>query len=127
MSLVTPGTFSPVHTKSFSSRLRELEELKDSKLVQIDVPSGMVDMFGRPYPSEMALWVHHFDDYGVVVEGTYEATLARKAMRRAGYAKKDTKLWSWRPLMIDQVVSEWPHGLAHGGVPGVAFYFEVSR
>jgi hypothetical protein len=120
------STNSPVFTQPFKSKLHKDVELGEeySKLVQIKVPSGLVDMFGRAYPSEMYLWVHHFDDYGVIVEGTYEATLARKALKRVGYKK--VKLWGYRPILINRKVGTWPYGNLVGGRSCVCFYFDVG-
>lgn len=84
------------------------------RLVEIKVPKGLVDMFGRLYPTRVVLWVHHFDDYGVLVEGTYEIRLARKALKKAGYDPGDSGVWGYRPTMIS-------------GRSAVAFYFDVRK
>lgn len=117
---------SPVFIKKFRSKLRKDQDLPEecSKLVQIDVPDGLVDMFGRLYPEQMWAWVHHFDDYGVIVEGTYEVGLARRALKKAGY--KHVRLWGYRPILLNRKASSWPYGLSVGGRSAVAFYFEVS-
>lgn len=94
------------------------------KLVTVKVPSGMVDMFGRAYPRRVMLWVHHYDDFGVFVEGTYEIVLGRKALKKAGYDVVD--LWGWRPTLTGQEERAWPLGQAGGGRPGLAFYFDVE-
>lgn len=116
---------APVHTATFKSKLRDGAELEDSKLVQIKVKPGLVDMFGRLYPRKMVMWVHHFDEYGVIVEGTYEVCLARKALKKAGYT--EVRLWGYRPILINQKASQWPYGLAVGGGSAVAFYFDVKE
>lgn len=114
---------SPVHTRSFKSKVRSGDDLESSLLVEVKVPKGHVDMFGRLYPRRMVVWVHHFDDYGVLVEGTYEITVARKALKKAGYG--DAVLWAYRPILVNQKASKWPYGAAVGGGSAVAFYFDV--
>lgn len=122
-SLRHPGN-SPVFTTSFATLLDTPEDAR--KLVLVKRPKGLVDMFGRPYPKYVALWVHHFDDYGVLVEGTYDMVLARRALRKAGYATGDTALWAWRPVVVGQEAGEWPFGQWVGGRSSVAFYFDVN-
>jgi len=117
---------SPVHTRSFKSKVRSGSELKsDSVLVEIKVPKGMVDMFARPYPRRMVVWVHHFDDYGVLVEGTYSAVLAKKALKKAGYGSP--VVWAYRPILVNAKASTWPYGAEVGGGSAVAFYFDVQN
>lgn len=115
---------SPMYTESFSS---VMDTPRDSRiLVEVKTPKGLVDMFGRVYPPKVALWVHHFDDYGVLVEGTYEVVIARRALKAAGYEKGARQCWGYRPTLVGVGASEWPRGLASGGRGAVAFYFDVT-
>lgn len=123
LALVHKGN-SPVFTESFVSLLDTPEEFR--KLVEVKVPDGLVDMYGRPYPPRVALWVHHFDDYGVVVEGTYELYLARRALKKAGYKKALSSLWGYRPIRVGQdEPAVGAFGSATGGRSCMAFYFDV--
>jgi hypothetical protein len=106
---VTPEN-SPVFTESFVSVMDTPDEFR--KLVEVKSPEGLVDMFRRPYPRKVALWVHHFDDYGVIVEGTYDIVLAKRALKKAGYLKGEAALWGYRPMAVE-------------GRSAVAFYFDV--
>lgn len=124
LALVHKGN-SAVYTESFTSLLDTPDDCR--KLVEVKVPDGLVDMYGRPYPPRVALWVHHFDDYGVVVEGTYELFLARRALKKAGYKKALWSLWGWRPIRVgqtDQPVGSF--GSPTGGRSCMAFYFDVA-
>lgn len=103
---------SPMFTESFVSVLDTEEDFR--RLVEVKTPKGLVDMFGRPYPARVVLWVHHFDDYGVIVEGTYEVRLARKALKRAGYDPGEAGVWGYRPTMVEKRSC-------------VAFYFDVTN
>lgn len=118
-----PGN-AAVFTESFRSALDTPDTHR--KLVLVKCPKGLVDMFGRPYPRYVAVWVHHFDDYGVVVEGTYEVVLARRALKKAGYDIGLAGLWGWRPILVGQESPTGGFGGAVGGRSSVAFYFDVG-
>lgn len=94
----------------------------DPNSVFVKVKCDGVDMFGRPYPPKKTLRVTHFDDYGVLVTGTYEVRFARKALKKVGYDEA-VRNGAHRPTMVDQQPGRWPFGLWVGGTPAVAFYF----
>lgn len=123
-ALVT-SDLSPVFVDSFVS----LVDTPDThrKLVSVKSPLDLVDMFGRRYPRRVALWVHHFDDYGVLVEGTYCIVLARRALKKAGYDLGASALWGYRPIAVGAEQVSWPRGVQVGGRSGVAFYFDVKE
>lgn len=99
----------------------------DRKLVEVKVPNGLVDMFGKPYSGVMHLWVHHYENFGVLVEGTYEIRLARKALKKAGYEPSVSVEWGYRPTLIGQDTKASGWGAAVGGRPCMAFYFDVEN
>jgi hypothetical protein len=111
-----------VFTASFQSALDTPETHR--KLVEVKAPKGLVDMYGRPYPRNVALWVHHYDDFGALVEGTYDIILARRAIKKAGYDVDG--FWGYRPIVVDQELANSPWGKMVGGRSCVAFYFDVS-
>lgn len=96
----------------------------------VRVRCGGTDSFDRVLPDKVDLKVTHHDGYGVLVSGAVlggvDITLARRALKKAGYEKDDYMGWSYRPTMVDQNPGRWPFGLWVGGIPAVAFYFKVE-
>lgn len=117
---VVTAKLSPMFSETFKSLVDT--DPRDRKFVEVKVPKGLVDMFGRVYPRRVTLCVHHFDDYGVLVEGTYEIVLARKALKKVGY--DPAVLWGYRPVQVGQELRGWPDGLMGGGRSAIAFYFD---
>lgn len=90
------------------------------KIKKVDDNTVSVKIKGDRYQ------VTHIEDYGVLVRGTTKVKRARKVLLAVGYPTEGVHIWPHRPTMVDQEPSEWPRGNAVGGVPAVAFYFEVG-
>jgi len=83
-----------------------------------------VDDFGRKVTGKRDLTITHVEDYGVLVKGAFDVGTAALGLLSVGYNPDAVAGWAYRPHMADQEPSEWPNGLAVGGTPAVAFYFD---
>lgn len=83
------------------------------------------DMFGRKYSKTVSLEVREYPDYGMLVIGTYDIEIARRALKATGWRR--VRRLAYRPTLIGQEDREWPEGLAVGGTPAVAFYLSLQE
>lgn len=104
------------------SLMRIVGEVVESSVAHRVAPSIRVKV--RENDKKKFCRVYHFDNYGVLVEGTSDYAVGISALIKAGYDADDACDWARRATRVEQTWSADGHAV--GGESAVAFYFQTS-
>lgn len=86
----------------------------DSDTVQVEVSTKgcFADPFGLKQTERVTVQVQHAEGYGVLVSGTYDPVVGRRALRRVGYTGANS--FGYRP---------WASGAERSPGGDIVFFF----
>lgn len=121
ISLDALMTLSSGYGKTSMGKVR----VEDGVAIVTVKTGGGENMCGVPIPPTVECRVHHHEGYGVLVVGTGDVLVARRALKKVGYGD-DVRFGPHRPARVNQEPGKWPFGLWVGGESAVAFYFSAG-